>query len=54
MHILFNPRCEGLKELLFTHIQISDSSDVSRRTEEQQSPGGCPLNAEYTSQLHET
>lgn len=30
MHILFNPRCEGLRELLFTHIQISDSSDGSR------------------------
>lgn len=35
MHILFNPRFEGIKELLFTHVQISDSSDVGRRKEEQ-------------------
>lgn len=35
MHILFNPRFQGIEELLFTHVQISDSSDVGRCREEQ-------------------
>lgn len=54
MHILFNPRFQGIQELLFTHVQISDSYDVRRCRKGSRALHCRSLNAENVSQIQLT